>query len=45
MTTYDEALALGFALGVTITGLVATALWMCRDREQGPMNRNEDWPE
>jgi len=45
MNPYDEALALGFLLGCAFTGLLATALWLFRDREQGPMNSPEDWPE
>jgi len=44
MTSYDEALALGVALGCILTGLVATALWMQRKRPD-TLPVNPDWPE
>lgn len=47
MNHTDELLALGFALGCLLTGLLATVLWAVRDALQGPMNLpvNQDWPE
>lgn len=45
MNPYDESLALGFCLGCLFTGLIASLLWLARDREQGSMHHREDWPE
>jgi hypothetical protein len=42
---FDEILALGFCLGCICSGLIFTLLWLCRDRAQGALNQNEDWPE
>lgn len=45
MTPYDEALTLGLALGCVLSGMVFFALWTARDRLQGPLNPNPDWPD
>lgn len=38
-------IVIGIIVGASFTGAFASLLWIARDRIQGPLNQNEDWPE
>lgn len=38
-------LIIGIIVGASFTGVISSLLWIARDRIQGPLNQNEDWPE
>ena len=38
-------LIVGMIVGASFTGVISSLLWIARDRIQGPLPTNEDWPE
>ncbi len=36
---------IGMVVGASFTGVIASLLWIARDRMQGPLPIKEDWPE